>query len=152
MGGAAARASATHWAIWTALTCLAALTGCFDAERLTKARRDIANGYMLVEVDLGEYHVPLPTLPNMPGGGVIDFHAFAQVANREKKSVQEQLAPREPELRHRILLAVRELDQTQIDQPELNSLREAVAAVVNGMLPEEPIQGVGFYRVGFYSL
>lgn len=144
------RHGAGRWAL--AAFAAATSVGCVDAERLTEARRNKAHGYQLAEVDLGKYHVPLPQLPNVPGGGVVDFHAFGQVTNRHKKAIEQQLELRGPELRHRILLAVRELDQSQIDQPELTSLRTVVAEAVNGMLDEAQLEGVGFYAVSYYAL
>jgi hypothetical protein len=127
-------------------------SGCFNADRLIAARRDAANGYKLAEVDLGEFHVTLPKLPGAEGGGVVEFHLFGQVANRDKSTVIEQIELRQPELRYRVLLSVRNLDQQRIDEPRLSKLRESMAKVVNEMLGEELIQSVGFFRFAYRAL
>jgi len=126
--------------------------GCFDAEQITAARRDAANGLKLVEVDLGEYRITLPKLPGDEGGGIIDFHAFGQVTARDKASLEAELAQRAPEMRHRMLLAVRGLPETCIDEPELDSLRESVGLVVNQMLGDDVIQDIGFYEMSYYPM
>jgi len=136
----------------SALACLAACSGCYDAESLAAARRDDANGLKLVEVDVGQYRVTLPKLPGMDGAGVIGFHAFGQVANRDKEFVTEQLKEREPELRHRMLLAVRRLKRDGLEEPDLESLRDQVHDVLNAMLGDDIVHHIGFYDFSYVTM
>ena len=127
------------------------LTGCFDAEAMIEARRKVAILARLEEVDLGEFRLTLAQPIQTTSMAEIEFHAFGKVANRDVNQVTEALATYGPELRHRLLLAARQLKMKDIEEPRLELLRNQFAAVINETLPGEPLQSVGFYRFGYYN-
>ena len=128
------------------------LVGCFDAESMVEARRAVAIKARLEEVDLGEFRVTLPRPPETNEVAEISFHVFGHVANRDLRMVQDALETHGPELRHKLLLATRQLGMEEIEDPQLQSLRNYVAEVINETLPGDPLQFVGFYRFSFSNL
>ena len=79
----------------------------------------------------------------------IYFHAFGQVANRDLRQLESSLAEHGPQLRDRLLVATRELELDEFEDPALTSLRDQIASVVNELVPGEPLQSVGFYRFNY---
>jgi len=147
------RRYAKRWGLrcWgLALACLL-LSGCFDAEALIESRRAVAIRTRLEEVDLGKFRLTLPRPVQSTEMAEIEFHAFGQVANRDLKRVTEALETHGPELRHRLLLAARELRLADIQDPQLALLRTQITAVVNESLEGDPLQSVGFYQFGYYN-
>jgi hypothetical protein len=134
-----------------ALGTLASSVGCFNADALIEARRMIAMRTRLEEVDLGEFHVTLPNSDESTKGEELFFHVFCQVANRDLEAVEEALAVNGPEIRHRMLIAARTMTAEQLEDPELQVLRESFVRVVNESLKEKPVQSVGFYRFGYMN-
>ena len=128
------------------------LNGCFNAESLIEARRAEAIGARLVEVDLGKFHISLPQPAETTAVAEVQFHVFGQVAYRNLELVEESLEKNGPEIRHRLLLATRQLKPSEIVDRELQSLRSHIANVFNETLPEEPLQSVGFYNFRFSDL
>jgi len=128
------------------------LVGCFDANSLIKERRAIAMRDRLEEVDLGKFRVTLPQPSDTVETAEIFFHVFGQVANRDMDEVQESLEKLGPEFRHRLLLAVRQLNIKDIQDPPLTALRNQIADMVNETMPDEPMQSVGFYQFGYSNL
>jgi hypothetical protein len=131
---------------------LVGLQGCYDADALLKARRDIAKKTRLVEVDLGDFRITLPSPYTERKRAEIHFRAFGQVANRDLKLVRATLAKNGPDLQNRMLLVVRKMKMREIQEPQLTTLRESLASAINDTLPGEPLQSVGFYSFGFINL
>jgi len=127
------------------------LVGCFDSSEMIEARRKVAILARLEEVDLGKYRLTLPQPVQTTEMAEIEFHAFGQVANRDLDQVTEALETYGPELRHRLLLAARQLDLKDIEDAQLDLLRNQIADVINETLPGKPLQSVGFYRFGYYN-
>ena len=127
------------------------LVGCFDSQAMIDARRQVAVLARLEEVDLGKFRLTLSQPVQTTEMAEIEFHAFGQVANRDYDKVIEALEIHGPELRHRLLLAARQLNLQDIEDPEIDLLREKIAVVVNETIPGEPLQNVGFYRFGYYN-
>jgi hypothetical protein len=115
------------------------------------ARRKIAILARLEEVDLGEFRLTLPRPVQSADMAEIQFHAFGQVANRDLVKVTEALETHGTELRHRLLLAARQLELENIEDPQLDLLRSQIAAVINETLPGKPLQSVGFYRFAYHN-
>lgn len=130
----------------------AVASGCFDAAALTQAKLDEAARLRLEDVDLGEYRITLPRRPGGNAGGVVQFHAFGQVANRDLTGIQESLDQADSLIRHEMLMAVRQLQAEDLTEPELTLLRERIAQVMNASLEGDPVQGVGFYSLSFNTL
>lgn len=127
------------------------LLGCFDSQAMIEARRKVAVLARLEEIDLGEYRLTLPTPIQSNEMTEIEFHAFGQVANRDLDMVAHSLEEHGPELRHRLLLAARQLDLQDLEQADLDLLRNQIAEVINETLPGEPLQSVGFYQFHYYN-
>lgn len=127
------------------------LTGCFNADAMIESRRKVAILARLEEVDLGKFRLTLPRPPQSDEMAEIQFHVFGQVANRDLDAVTESLETYGPELRHRLLLAARELQLEDIEDPQLDLLRTQIATVINETLPGEPLQSVGFYRFAYHN-
>ncbi|MCA9229065.1 MAG: flagellar basal body-associated FliL family protein [Planctomycetales bacterium] len=126
--------------------------GCFNAEALIESRRAFAIRARLEEVDLGKFVITLPQPADTVEAAEIYFHVFGQVANRDVHKVEELLISLGPELRHRLLLATRQLTVEDIQDPPLTALRTRIAEVVNETLPDEPLQSVGFYQFRYSNL
>ena len=131
------------------LACLPTLGGCYDAAAMLQTRRDEVDVLRLEEVDLGKFRITLPHLPGDTDGGVVDFHAFGQVARSHRQEVTDLLESRGPELRYRMLLSVRSMAREKLDEPKLESLRLLIADVINGSLEEKPVKSVGFFHFEF---
>lgn len=139
----------------TAVACVLLVglaAGCYDAQALTQAKREQAERMRLEDVDLGKYRITLPKLPHAPVGGVVDFHAFGQVPNRNRKAVEKEIKQGDAVLRNRMLIAVRTLTHADVEDPELTNLREKIAKVVNSSLNTDAVKGVGFYDLRFSVL
>jgi hypothetical protein len=125
---------------------LAAASGCYDGGALVEARRQETNLVRLDEIDMGGFRITLPHVPGEPGGGVVDFHVFGQVARRDRDKVSKALRQNAPELRYRILLLVRALSREELDDPKLTVLRGRIKDVANAALDKKVVKNIGFYR------
>ncbi len=127
------------------------LTGCFDANGMIDARRKIAILARLEEVDLGKYRLTLSRPVQSDEMAEIRFHAFGQVANRDLDQITEALETYGPELRHRLLMAARQLTLEDLEDAQIDLLRTQITSVINETLPGEPLQSVGFYKFSYYN-
>ena len=139
-----------HRSVWVAcgLACLIT-SGCFNAQSLIDAHRADAINARLGEIDLGKFHISLPKPVHTMDVAEIHFHIFGQVANRDFKKVEESLEEKGIELRHRMLMATRQMDPELIQDPDLDSLRAHIVKVFNEILPGEPLQSIGFYSFSY---
>ena len=133
------------WSLLLAVS-LSSQLGCFNAEAMIESRRLTAIRARLQEVDLGQYQVTMPVGTWHDATTELDFHIFGKVATRETNTVQEVLETVRPEIRDQLLKVTRELSAEELEDPKLTSLRERIAAVINGFLEEELVQSVGFYH------
>jgi hypothetical protein len=132
-----------------AAACTLALPGCFDGGAIAQAHQEETDLVRMDEIDIGEFRITLPHAPGEPGGGVVEFQAFGQVPARDREKVAKALALNAPELRYRVLLAVRLLTRGQLEEPNLRTLRGQLTKLANGALDEKLIKSVGFYRFSF---
>ena len=132
------------------LTCLAA--GCFDSQALTQAKLEQAERMELEAVDLGKFRMTLPKGPGSAAAAAIEFHAFGQVAKRDLKAVEKEIAHDAAELRNHMLIAVRSLNSSDFEDPDLTALRKAIARIVNEELEGDPVENVGFTSLRFAVL
>jgi hypothetical protein len=133
------------------LSC-AGVAGCFDAEGLIESRRQQVMQKQLAEVDLGTFRVVLPRLPGENRGGVISFHAFGKVANADRSTVDHNMEIQGPELKHNMLMTVRETTAEELREPQLEILRQRVASVINNTLHGDLVQAVGFHSFSYSAL
>jgi hypothetical protein len=129
-----------------------ALSGCYDGSALVQAQHDEVNLVRMDEVDLGKFRITLPRVPGASGGGVVEFHAFGQVARRDHDDVAKAFELNGPELRYRVLLLVRSLDRKELDEPKLQKLRDDIAKLANASLEHKMIKNVGFYSFTYSAM
>jgi hypothetical protein len=145
------RATATLVAVaWVA--CGLALPGCFDGGAIVQAQQHETNLVRMDEIPIGEFRITLPHAPGNPGGGIVEFQAFGQVAARDHDKVAKALLLNAPELRYRVLMAVRSLSRQQLEEPNLTSLRTELVKLANAALEKKLIKSVGFHKFSFTTL
>ena len=110
---------------------LAAAPGCIDSQALVQAQQHESSLARFEEIEVGKFRVTLPQTPGEPSRGVVEFHAFGQVVVRDRDKVAKALKLNEPELRYRVLMAVRSLTRCQLEEPNLHTLRGQIAQVAN---------------------
>ena len=132
-----------------AMSACCTLPGCYDAKALVDARWAVAVRARLVEVDLGEYRITLPKPFTELERAEISFHVFGQVAHNDLSKAKKSLEKTTPDLRHRLLLAVRQMRMTEIADPSLESLRANITDAVNELVEGDPVKSVGFYSFTF---
>jgi hypothetical protein len=125
------------------------IVGCFDGATLLEAKQQETNLVRLDEIDLGEFRITLPGPHAATNGGMVEFHAFGQVANRDRAKVAKALKLNEPEFRYRLILLVRSLTEKDLSDPKLKRLRGDLAALANAPLEHHEIKRVGFYKFAF---
>jgi flagellar basal body-associated protein FliL len=135
-----------------ALLTAPALAGCYDAKALHKERQEATMAIRLEEVDLGGFCVTLPHVLGDATDSIVDFHAFGQVALRDQKAITRALETRGPELRSRMLLSIRGLNDAHFEEPKLTTLRQNIAEVINGALDQKVVKNVGFYSFSFKTM
>jgi len=123
--------------------------GCFDAEALVHSRQKMAVLARLEEIDLGEFRVTLPKPAAGASIAELRFHVFGRVANSDLDRVQKALENQGPQFRHELLLAVRQLQVSDLEDPQLQTLRSHIENVMNDALSGEPLQSVGFYSFAY---
>lgn len=131
------------------LTLAPAVVGCFDGNTLLEAKQQETNLVQLDEIDLGKFRITLPGALPATNGGIVEFHAFGQVAKRDRKKVAATLQLNEPEFRYRLIVAVRSMTEKELSQPALKRLRSELTALANAPLEHGEIKSVGFYQFAF---
>jgi flagellar basal body-associated protein FliL len=137
-----------------ALAALALLVapGCFDRSALEQAQQQETDLVRAAEIELGEFRITLPHEPGTRARGVVEFKAFGRVAARDRDKVAKALAMTGPELRYRVLMAVRALTPKQLEEPTLQTLRGQLVKLANASLDKQVITSVGFYKFTFNTL
>lgn len=137
-------------AVTSTLLCLP-LGGCFDAEALLETQRSAARLDELQEVDLGKYRISLAQDAENPQIKIAEvfFHAFGRIPYRDLQPARRSLEEHRADFEHQILLAIRELQVEQLEDPELSELRQTILNAVNHTIPGAPIESIGFYSFGF---
>jgi len=101
------------------------------------------------EIEIGAFRITLPRAEGARSGGVVEFQVFGQVPARERDKVAKALTLNAPELRYRVVLAVRSLSHAELEEPNLHTLRASIAKLANAALEEKVIRNVGFYQFSF---
>ncbi len=131
------------------LVALPLVAGCYDAAKLRQQREESHALAKLEEIDLGAFRVTLPHVLGVATDSVVDFHAFGQVARRDRDAVKQALETRGAELRSNMLLALRSLPDATFEEPKLNALRQQITEVINHALDKQAVKHVGFYHFTF---
>jgi hypothetical protein len=127
------------------------LGGCYNADALLEGRSEAAKVLHMEEINLGDFAITLPHVLGEATDYLVEFSVFGYVKSGDRDKVAHALAHRGPELRSRMLVKVRTLDDADFDEPKLTKLRQSVAEVLNEALKEQIIQRVGFYHYSFSS-
>jgi hypothetical protein len=135
---------------WTALAL--PLAGCFDSGAIVQAQKHESDLVRMDEIAIGEFRITLPKAPGELGGGIVEFQAYGQVAARDRDKVAKALLQSAPEVRHRVLMAVRALTPKQLEEPNLTTLRGELTKLANSALEEKLIKSVGFQKFSFTTL
>jgi hypothetical protein len=133
-------------------TCIPPLTGCFDGGAVVEAQQHESAQVRMDEIAIGQFRITLPQVPGALSGGTVEFQAFGRVAARDRDKVFKGLLLNAPELRHRVLLAVRGLTPKQLEEPNLATLRSELTKLANAALDEKLIKSVGFQKFSFTTL
>jgi hypothetical protein len=144
------RAARTRDLVLAAILGLApTVVGCFDRNTLVEAKQEESILVQLDEIDLGKFRITLPGALPATNGGIVEFHAFGQVAKRDRAKVSTTLKLNEPEFRYRLILAVRSMTEKELTQPALKRLRSELTKLANAPLEHGEIKSVGFYEFAF---
>jgi hypothetical protein len=127
-------------------------TGCYDAEALRAKHQESVHVTHMEEIDLGAFQVTLPHVLGSASDSVVEFHAFGHVESTDRDKVQRVLDTRGAELRSRMLVSVRTMNDATFDEPELNTLRHAIANAVNDAFEKKLVKKVGFYHFAFNTM
>ncbi len=134
------------------LTAASAASGCYDAKALRTKHQESVQITHMEEIDLGAFQVTLPHVLGSATDRVVEFHAFGHVALANRSKVTRALETRCAELRSRMLLSVRAMHDATFDEPELTTLRHAIADTINGALEKKLVKKVGFYHFAFNTM
>jgi hypothetical protein len=122
---------------------LAAMSGCYDGQRLIEHAHSTALNTRLVEVDLGSFHTTLPRDAATSIFTELEVRLFGTVPRYRASHVEEQLRTEEYRLRHGILAVLRGSTREELTEPSLARLRKRIEAVVNGIVAEAPVKSIG---------
>jgi hypothetical protein len=133
--------------LWPVFFCaLALLSGCYDGEALVKEAQSTALTTSLAEVDLGEYATTLPRDPNSGTFTLVELHIFGTVPRSRLSEVKKQIQADGYRIRHEALSAVRSSSRDELTDPKFTALRSRLEQVMNKILADAPLKGVGFYQ------
>ena len=121
--------------------------GCYDGGALVKQAQSTALKASFAEVDLGEYRTTLPRDPESGVFTTLDVHIFGTVPRSRLSEVKKQLKADEFRIRHEALTAVRQSSRDELTDPTLAKLRARIEEVVNRVLADAPLKGIGFYQL-----
>ncbi len=137
----------------TLLLAVASMTpGCYDAEALRTKHQESVQVTHMEEIDLGAFQVTLPHVLGSATDSVVEFHAFGHVDGADRGKVTRVLETRGAELRSRMLISVRAMNDAAFDEPKLTTLRHAIADTINGALEKKLVKKVGFYHFAFNTM
>ena len=140
------RSIRSAWSLVLALAvCL--VSGCYDGTALLKNAQSAALNTTLAEVDLGEFRTTLPRDPSTGTFTTLEMHIFGTVPQARLAAVERQLKNDEYRLRHETLTAVRQSSSEDLGDPSLSKIRTRIEEVVNKVLADAPVEGIGFYQL-----
>jgi hypothetical protein len=126
--------------------------GCYNADALLKQHSEAVEVSHMEEIDLGAFQVTLPHVLGSASDSIVEFHAFGHVESTDSTKVKRVLETRGPELRSRMLISIRAMDEATFDEPKLTTLRHTIADAINGALEKELVKKVGFYHFAFNTM
>jgi hypothetical protein len=137
-----------RWQLWSLLFCaLGLVSGCYDGDAMLKEAQSTALTTSLAEVDLGEYSTTLRRDPNSGAYTTIELHIFGIVPSSRLSDIKKQIQADNYRVRHEALSAVRSSSRDELTDPKFTALRSRLEEVVNKVLADAPLKGVGFYQL-----
>jgi len=140
------RAARIDWRLLLPLA-IGFLSGCYDGQALLQQAQSAAISTTLAEVDLGKFRTTLPRDANTGMFTTIELHIFGTVPRTRLAAVERQLGNDEYRVRHETLTAVRQSTRDELTDPALAKLRARIEDVVNKVLTDAPVEGIGFYQL-----
>lgn len=131
-----------------AFICLTACLGCYSGERLIEQVRSRSTRTRLDEVKLGAFRV---TLPPDPTGDLseIDLTVYGEAPRYRIREIERELETKMPLLGDLATRSLRDVEHSELTDPNLTKLRERLLTTVNSVLEGDPITSVGFHEVRF---
>ncbi|UUO06026.1 hypothetical protein M4951_22030 [Blastopirellula sp. J2-11] len=100
------------------------------------------------EFDLGSFDITIPQ-DKTNSTIMLDFHAYVIMPKYQVEQFQTEFDQKQRRVRNGIILKIREFTRSQLNEPELESVRGAIAAGVGDVITEPAINSVGFYHIRF---
>ncbi|TWT33124.1 hypothetical protein [Blastopirellula retiformator] len=139
----------TRHAILIATICwLLAATGCGEVPIQFRDVENLPKPTDPAEFDLGSFDITIPQ-DKTNSTIMLDFHAYVIMPKYELEAFEAEFADKQHRLRNGIILRIREFTRSQLNEPELESVRNAIAQGVSEAIPEPKTNAVGFYHFRF---
>lgn len=138
----------TAWCI-ACCAVVSCFTGCYDTELLIQRARDKAVRSRLEEIDLGTFRVTLPRDPVTSNMTEIDVHMFGKMPHYKISGAEKELEEKAYLLHDRTLAKLRQFNQRDLIDPDLEKLRAELLVTVNSVLDDPSVKEVGFYDMRF---
>lgn len=100
------------------------------------------------EFDLGTFDITIPQ-DKTNSTIMLDFHAYVIMPKYQLEQFEAEFALKQRRVRNGIILKIREFTRTQLNEPELESVRGAIATGVGDAIAEPKIDAVGFHHFRF---
>ncbi|MCC9607469.1 hypothetical protein LOC68_12615 [Blastopirellula sp. JC732] len=139
----------TRSGIYLAAICwLLVASGCGEVPIQFRDVENLPKPTDPAEFDLGSFDITIPQ-DKTNSTIMLDFHAYVIMPKYQLEAFQAEFALKEHRLRNGIILNIREFTRSQLNEPELESVRNAIAKGVSDAIPEPKINAVGFYHFRF---
>lgn len=131
-----------------AICWLLTLLGCGEVPIQFRDVENLPKPTDPAEFDLGSFDITIPQ-DNTNSTIMLDFHAYVIMPKYQLEPFQAEFEQKQHRIRNGIILNIREFTRSQLNEPELESVRTAIAAGVGDAITEPKIDAVGFYHFRF---
>ncbi|MFI4877088.1 MAG: hypothetical protein ACIALR_17170 [Blastopirellula sp. JB062] len=139
----------TRYGILIAVLCgLSAALGCGEVPSQFRDVENLPKPTDPAEFDLGEFDITIPQ-DKTNSTIMLDFHAYAIMPKYQLELFQTEFDAKRRRLRNDVILGIREFSRSQLNEPELDSVRKAISAAIGESIDEPKIENVGFYHFRF---
>lgn len=133
-------------AITAGLVCA---VGCYDADGLVEQARAQAVRNRLEEAPIGEFNVTLPRDDQIGETTEMRLRVFGESERFKIEDIVAEVDAKRAMIEDQTLRTLREASRHELAEPDLESIRERLLTVFNGVLSDSPLESVGFYEVRF---
>lgn len=134
---------AFRWVIFALVAVSFLAGGCYDSSGLVEQVRTDALRDQLHEVNLGYYRTTMPRDPATREYVEMELRLFGMVPRYYVPAIEKQLKSDGYRLRFETLAAIREMNEAEMAEPNLETLRARLTTVANHVLADAPIKSVG---------